>query len=95
MLGFDKQKNIRNLVTLAKFLILDDDFLELSLPRKIFSQRMLNDIMRNDSPSLDCCMKLVRRGQDAFTQFIGLSIETKQSEYYGFAFEHYLKIRLR
>jgi hypothetical protein len=67
-------------VNLEKCLILDDDILDLFLQRKIFSQRMLNDIMRNDSPSLDYCMKLLRRGPDAFTQFIDILIETKQDD---------------
>ena len=56
MTGFDEQKIIRKIVNLEKCLILDDDFLELSLQRKIFSQRILNDIMRNESPSMDYYM---------------------------------------
>jgi len=53
MTGIDEQKIIRKIVNLEKCLILDDDLLELSLQRKIFSQRMLNDLMRNESPSVD------------------------------------------
>ena len=56
MAGFEKQKIMQDLETLEKCLILDDDFQEFSLQRKTFSQRLLNDIMRNDSPSLDYCM---------------------------------------
>ena len=75
--GYQNQEIIQNLVTSKKRLILDDDFLELFLQRKIFSQRMLNDIMANESPCLDCCMKLLRRNRDLFTQFIDALIETK------------------
>ena len=40
---------------------------------------MLNDMMIYDSPSLDYCKKLLRRGKDTFTQFIDILIETKQN----------------
>ena len=63
-----------------KNLILDDDFLELSIQRKIFSRGMLVDIMKSDSPSLDYCMKLLRRGPNAFTQFIDILITTRQND---------------
>ena len=59
MLGYEKQKIIRNLVTLKNFFTVDDDFQDLSLQRKIFSQRILNDIMKNDSLSLNYGMELV------------------------------------
>ena len=59
MLGYEKQKIIWNLVSLKNFLTVDDDFQELSLQRKIFSQRILNDIMKNDSLSLNYCLELV------------------------------------
>ena len=78
MTGFEKQKIIRNLVTLEKCLILDN-FLVLSLQRKIFSKKMLNDVMKKESPSLDYCIKLLRLGPDIFTQFIDILIETKQN----------------
>ena len=80
MTGFKKQKIIGNLVTLEKQLILNDDFLELSLTLNIFFQRMLEDVIRNDSPSPDYCMKVLRRGRDAFTQFIDILIERKQND---------------
>ena len=80
MIGFDKKKIIRNLVTLEKCLIIDDDVLELSLQRKISSQGMLNDTIKNDFPSLGYCMKLFRHGSDAFTQFIDILIETKPND---------------
>jgi len=64
MSGFEKQKIIRNLVTLEKCLFLDDD-----CSRVISSKE---NIMRNMSPSLDYCIKLLHLGPDAFTQFIDL-----------------------
>ena len=39
-------------MTLEKLLILNDDFLELSLQTKMFSQGMLKSIMKNESPSV-------------------------------------------
>ena len=74
------KKIVWNIVALEKDLILNDDFINLSLQRKIFSQRMLKDVMRNEPPSLDYCMKLLCRGPDAFTQFIDILIETKQND---------------
>jgi hypothetical protein len=76
---FENQKILRNLVKLENCLILDDNFLELSLQQKIFSREMLNDIMGTDSPSLDYCMKLCRRCPAAFTQSIDILIQTKQN----------------
>ena len=40
MAGFEKQKIIRSLVALEEYLILDDDFQDLSVQREIFSQRI-------------------------------------------------------
>ena len=80
MTVFDNKKIIWNKVTLEKDLILNDDLLKLSLQRKkFFSQKMPTDIMRNESPSLDYCKKLLCRGPDAFTQFIDILIERKQN----------------
>jgi len=62
-----------NLVVLKKCLILNDDF------QKIFSQRMLYDIMRKDSPSLENCMQFLGRDPNAFKQFINILIEMKES----------------
>ena len=64
---------------MEKCLILDGDFHELSVQQKIFSQGTLDNIMGNDSPPLDYCMKLLRRDSNAFTQFIDILIETKQN----------------
>ena len=81
MTGFEKPKKSYGIYLLwKKCLILDDNFLELYLQRKMSSQRKLKDIMRNKSPSLDYCMKPLHRGQDAFTQFIDIFIETKQND---------------
>ena len=46
MVEFERQNIIQNLVTLEKCLILDDDFLDLSLQMKIFSRGILKDIMK-------------------------------------------------
>ena len=80
MIVIEKQKIIRSLVTLERSLILNDDFQELSIQRKIFSQIMLNDIMKNDSPSLDYCKKLLCLGTDIFTDFIDIITKTKRSD---------------
>ena len=77
---FENQKILRNVVKLEQWLVLDDEFLELSLQRKMFSREILDDIMGTYSPSLDYCIKLCRRGPQAFTQFIDILIETKQND---------------
>ena len=74
MTGFENQNIIRNLVTLDKRLILDDDFIDLYLQRKIFSLGKLNFVKRSESPSLDYSMKLLCRGPGVFTQFIDILI---------------------
>ena len=56
---FEKERVRSNLVIMEKHLILDDDFLELSLQRKIFSQGTLDNIMKTDSPAMDYCMKVL------------------------------------
>ena len=64
MAGFEKQKITQNLVNP------NDHSKELSVQMKIFSQRMLDDIMKNDPPYLNYCLRLKCSGQIAFTQFI-------------------------
>ena len=49
-----------NLVTLEKCLNLKDLFQELSMQRKIFSKRILNDMLKDESPSLEYCMRFIR-----------------------------------
>jgi hypothetical protein len=66
---FEKERVRSNLVIMEKHLILDDDFLELSLQRKIFSQETLHNIMKTDSPAMDYCMKFLRRDSNAFTVY--------------------------
>ena len=51
----------------------------ISLKEDIFSENTCY-IMKTDSPSLDYCMKLLRRGPNTFTQFIDILIETKQND---------------
>ena len=50
---FEKERIRSNLVIMEKHLIMNEDFLELSLERKIFSQGTLDNIMGNDSSPLD------------------------------------------
>ena len=77
---FEKERIRSNLVFMEKHLILDDDFLELSLKRRIFScQGTLDNIMRSDSPPLDYCMKLLKCDSNAYSQFIDILIGTKQN----------------
>jgi hypothetical protein len=70
---FEKEKIRGNIVFMEKRLVLDDDFLELSVQRKIFSQGIHVDIMKTDSPPLDYCIKLLRRGPKEFKQFIDIN----------------------
>jgi hypothetical protein len=74
-----KERIRSNLVLMEKRLILDDDFLELSLQRRIFSRGMLVDIMKTDSPPLDYCVKLLKCDSSAYSQFIDILIGTKQN----------------
>ena len=67
-------------MALVKCLTLNNNFQKLSVQKKIFSQRMLGDIMKDDSPCSDYCMRLRHRGPNAFAQFIGILIETKQND---------------
>ena len=77
---FEKERVRSNLVFMEKHLILDDDFPELSLQRRIFSrQGTLDNIMRSDSPPLDYCMKLLKYDSNAYSQFIDILIETRQN----------------
>ena len=76
---FEKERIRSNLVIMEKHLILDDDFLELSLQRNIFSQETLDSLVKTDSPALDYCMKILQRDSNSFTQFIDILIETKQN----------------
>lgn len=76
---FEKETIMQNLVTFEKCLNINDQFKKLSVQRRIFSQRMVDDIMKRDSPTLDYCMRLLHRGPNAFTQFIDILIETKQN----------------
>ena len=77
---FEKERIRSNLVFMEKHLILDDDFLELSLKRRIFScQGTLDNIMRSDSPPLDYCMKHLKCDSNAYSQFIDILIGTKQN----------------
>ena len=41
---------------------------------------MLNGIMKNDSPSLDYCKKILRCDQDASTQFIDILTEKIEND---------------
>ena len=39
---------------------------------------MLDDLTEEESSTLDYCVRLLRHGPDAFTQFIEILIKTKQ-----------------
>ena len=80
MNGLEKQKIIRILVTLEKCLNLNDHLQKLSVQKKIFFQRMLDDIMKDESPALDNCMILMGRKPNTFAQFIETLIKTKQND---------------
>jgi hypothetical protein len=70
MAKFENKKFLSNLIKLEMCLIFDDNFLELSLQRKISCREMLNDIMG----TLGNCMKLFLRCPGTFTQFIYILI---------------------
>jgi hypothetical protein len=50
---------------------------EKILGNLLFMEKLLN--LDDDFPSLDYCMKLLRRGPKAFTQFIDILITTRQN----------------
>ena len=68
--GFEKQKILQNFVRLKKYLNLNDQYQKLSVEKKMFSGRMLDNNMENDSPILDCCMRLLSCKPNTYTQFI-------------------------
>ena len=70
---------MQNLVTSEKYLNLNDQLKKLSVQKKIFFQRKLDNIMKDEYPALNYCMKLMGRGPNAFIQFIDIPIETKQN----------------
>ena len=76
---FQKQKIMRNLVTLDIRLNLNDQFQKLLVQKTIFSQRILDNIIKNESSSLNYCMVLLHYGQNAFTQLTDILIETNQN----------------
>jgi hypothetical protein len=77
---FEHQKILRDQVKLKKWLILDDEFLELSFERKIISREMLNGIMGTDFSSLDYCMKICRLGSQSFYSIYRYIVGTKQND---------------
>ena len=54
---------------------------------------MLNDIMKDESPTLIYCMILISRDFDAFTQFIDILIETKRNIIMGLILNTTLEIQ--
>ena len=72
--GFMKHKIMQNLVLLGKRLNLNDRFQKLSVQKKIFFQRILDDILKGESPAFNYCMMLISRGQNIlllkFIQFV-------------------------
>ena len=77
--GFMKHKIMQSLVILEKCLNLNDRFQKWSIQKKIFSQRMINDIIQHESPTLNYCMMLMSRGPNVFALFIDTLIEIKQN----------------
>ena len=76
--------------------ILDYYFIVISSNENIFSKNAYG-MLRNESPSLDFYMKLLRRDTDAFAKFIDILIETIQNDIVTvllttcvYAFNHYL-----
>jgi len=69
--------DLRNLVILEKCGNLKDQFQKVSVQKKIFSQSILDDIMKDESPALTYCVMLMSRGPNAFTQFIDVLVEKK------------------
>ena len=82
-----KYKIMRNVVTMEKCLNLNDHFQKLFEQKKIFSQRMLDDTMKDESLTLNYYMMLMGYGPSAFTQFTDTN--QKKKYYCGFAFEDY------
>lgn len=76
----DSEIIIRSLPALQKNLDLNPHFLRLlcSTPYKIFSEQMIADIMRSDTPALNLCLKLTKRGPDAYNNFLNALREAKQ-----------------
>ena len=74
-----KHKMMRNLVILEKCLNLNDHFQKPSVQKKIFPQRMLDDTVKDEPPTLNLCMMLMSRSPNALIQFIDILIETKQN----------------
>ena len=66
----DRQKIKENLVTLEKWLILKDDFQRMSVQKTIFTQRLIDDTMKNESPGLAYCLRLVCRFPNALVNLL-------------------------
>ena len=75
-----KHKIMQNLAIVGKCLDVDDHLQKLSIQKKIFSQRMLDDIIKNKSSTLNYCMKLMCHDPNAFTQFTNILFEIKQND---------------
>jgi hypothetical protein len=78
MIGFKKKKILRNLVILEKCLDVNVEFQMLTIRKKVFSEKMLEILMENETPSLEYCIKLTSCGPNA--QFIDALIETKRKD---------------
>nr|CAH0100029.1 unnamed protein product [Daphnia galeata] len=77
----DQNTILRSLVDLTKLLDLNDTFLSLLQQKfRVFSSEMIEDILKNDNPQLEFCFMLVKRGPNAFKNFVGALQETNQSD---------------
>ena len=74
-------------------IILNDYFQRFSLQKRIFTHRMIDNIVKNGSPPLDISLRLMCHGRKAFNQFIDTLIETKQNDI-AHLFENYQKFQL-
>lgn len=77
----DQDTILRSLVDLTKLLDLNPRFLSLLQQKyKVFSQQMVEDILKNETPALELCFMLVKRGPNAYNNFVGALRETNQFE---------------
>ena len=56
----DRQNITGNLDTLEKWLILDDNYQKLSVQKTIFTKRMVDIVIKNESPSLEYCRRIIK-----------------------------------
>ena len=60
---------------------------------RIFAQKTIDDLLKNEYTALECSLRLMCRGLKAFSQFIDILIKTKQN-YITNVFEDYPEFQL-